>query len=178
MDGAWPVGLAVLLGVAGVLAAVAGVALLRRRFVVVTVRGPSMEPTMRDGDRVLVRRRRAAQLRTGDLVVFAEVDTQLSGIAVGGMTVAGRAEAGPGPSRGPGARKPWSSDGWLVKRAVAVAGDPVPREAGPALATLPDEVVPPDHLVAIGDNGASSYDSRHYGYVTADRLLGVVLRRV
>lgn len=93
----------------------------------------------------------------------------------------------PMPARGP--RRPWrpgvpghklsqSSEGWLVKRAVAVAGDPVPRDAGPALAVLDDDVVPPDCLVALGDNASASYDSRHYGYVTADRLLGVVLRRI
>lgn len=41
--------------------------LLGRRFVVITVRGPSMEPAYRDGDRVLVRR--GARPRAGDVVV-------------------------------------------------------------------------------------------------------------
>ncbi|MEN3607925.1 signal peptidase I [Plantactinospora sp. ZYX-F-223] len=173
MDGAWPAGLAVVLAVVAVL----GIALLRRRFVVVTVRGPSMEPALREGDRVLVRRRRAAQLRTGDLVVFAEAPEPLVRRAgTPGSTPTPDPRRASVPSRPPGQVRP--SDGWLIKRAVAVAGDPVPHGAGPALATLDDEVVPPDRLVAIGDNAASSYDSRHYGYVTADRLLGVVLRRI
>ncbi|MGI5145074.1 S26 family signal peptidase [Plantactinospora sp. CA-294935] len=184
MDGAWPA----VLAVGPVVVAVLGIALLRRRYVVVTVRGPSMEPGLREGDRVLVRRRRAAQLRTGDLVVFAEAPeppVRPAGAAAPRITGPDRGAesgAGPGPTRPsvpdpiPGRARP--SDGWLIKRAVAVAGDPVPHGAGPALATLDDEIVPPDRLVAIGDNAASSYDSRHYGYVTADRLLGVVLRRI
>ncbi|MGP3685989.1 S26 family signal peptidase [Streptomyces sp. IBSNAI002] len=40
---------------------------LSRRFVVVTVRGPSMEPAYRDGDRVLVRR--GGPPRNGEVVV-------------------------------------------------------------------------------------------------------------
>ncbi|MEO3928909.1 S26 family signal peptidase [Micromonosporaceae bacterium B7E4] len=187
MDGAWPAVLAVGLAVVAVL----GIAVLRRRFVVVTVRGPSMEPALREGDRVLVRRRRAAQLRTGDLVVFAEAPEPpvrpsgppgAAAPRITGLDRGAESGTGPGPTRPsvpdpiPGRARP--SDGWLIKRAVAVAGDPVPHGAGPALATLDDEFVPPERLVAIGDNAASSYDSRHYGYVTADRLLGVVLRRI
>jgi Signal peptidase I len=159
VDGAWPVAVAVVLPITA--AAGVGVAVLRRRFVVVTVRGPSMEPVLREGDRVLVRRCGMARLRRGDLVVFAELPDP--------PDVAGRRA---------GAAAPSTRAGWLVKRAVAVAGDPVPREAGPALAALDDDVVPQDCLVAIGDNAAHSYDSRHYGYVHSDRLLGVVLRRL
>jgi signal peptidase I len=49
-------------------AALAAAALARRRFLVVRVRGRSMMPTLADGDRVLVRRQRAAWSR-GSLVV-------------------------------------------------------------------------------------------------------------
>lgn len=177
VDGAWPAVLAVALG--AVVVAIVGLVVLRRRFVVVTVRGPSMEPALWEGDRVLVRRREATRLRAGDLVVFAEAPEP--------PHIPPQPADRPVPVRGP--RRPWqrrargprltqSSEGWLVKRAVAVAGDPVPRDAGPALAVLDDEVVPPDCLVALGDNASASYDSRHYGYVSADRLLGVVLRRI
>jgi signal peptidase I len=41
----------------------------RRRWTVVTVRGTSMSPTMRDGDRVLVRRCAGGDLRPGQIVV-------------------------------------------------------------------------------------------------------------
>ncbi|MEO3747911.1 S26 family signal peptidase [Plantactinospora sp. B5E13] len=145
------------------MAVVVGVVVLRRRFVVVTVRGPSMEPSLREGDRVLVRRRPLVALRTGDLVVFAETPAPSRPPTRPALPDPGRVD---------------TAEGWLIKRAVALPGDPVPREAGPALAVLDDEVVPPGRLVAIGDNPGASYDSRHYGYVTADRLLGAVLRRI
>jgi len=50
------------------------VMLARRRFVVVTVAGASMEPTLRPGDRVLVRRDGSDPLRVGAIVVFREPD--------------------------------------------------------------------------------------------------------
>ena len=46
--------------------------LLRRRYVVVTVCGPSMEPTLHSGDRVLVRRTSLRSVRTGQIVVFGK----------------------------------------------------------------------------------------------------------
>lgn len=53
---------------AGVLAgAAATVLLLRRSFELVVVHGGSMEPTLRDGDRVLVRR--TTVFHRGDVVV-------------------------------------------------------------------------------------------------------------
>jgi signal peptidase I len=71
--------------------------LLRRRYVVITVRGSSMTPTYRDGDRVLVRRLTVGLLRTGDVVValrrspgeyvikrLAAVPGDLSPVAVAG----------------------------------------------------------------------------------------------
>jgi signal peptidase I len=60
---------------------------------------------------------------------------------------------------------------WLIKRVAAVPGDPVP-------ASVPenDTLVPSGRLVLLGDNTASSYDSRRAGYFTADTLLGVVVR--
>lgn len=176
VDGAWFDVLAVAAGVA--VAVAVGVAVLRRRFVVVTVRGPSMEPSLHEGDRVLVRRRPLAALRTGDLVVFAEVPAPSPPPTRPALP---DPAASPAPSTQPALPDPGridTAEGWLIKRAVALPGDPVPRDAGPALAVLDDEVVPPGRLVAIGDNPGASYDSRHYGYVTADRLLGAVLRRV
>ncbi|MEW1848142.1 S26 family signal peptidase, partial [Nonomuraea angiospora] len=43
---------------------------LRRRYLVVTVRGYSMRPSYLPGDRVLVRRVVAAKVRRGQAVVF------------------------------------------------------------------------------------------------------------
>ncbi|MGC5009704.1 signal peptidase I [Streptosporangium sp. DT93] len=130
---------------------------VRRRLVVVTVDGPSMEPTLRDGDRVLVRRVPLRRVRTGQLMV---------------------------------ARRPSPGDAgdvtatWLIKRVVAVAGEPVPPEVRPAVGEAGeageagghDVRVPAGCLVVLGDNRARSADSRHWGYVTGEHLLGVVHR--
>jgi signal peptidase I len=67
---------------------------------------------------------------------------------------------------------------WVLKRVVAVPGDPVPRDRMPALRAVPETRVSAGHLVVLGDNPAHSYDSRHHGYVAVERLLGVVSRRM
>lgn len=64
---------ALLLTLSGVFAAVATPLLvLRRCFLLVTVRGPSMEPTYWDGDRVLALRRRWRRVRRGTVVVLMQ----------------------------------------------------------------------------------------------------------
>lgn len=134
------------------LVAAAGAALLvRRRCVVVTVDGASMTPALTDGDRLLVRRVPPAAVRAGHLVVARRPDS-------------GKWRHGP--------------RGLLVKRAVALPGDPVPKDSGPALRDLPEERVPENRLVLLGDNPADSLDSRYCGYFRADQILGVVVHRL
>lgn len=116
---------------------------LRSRLLVVTVHGVSMEPTYSAGDRLLVRRSRLARVRAGQVVV---------------VRVAG---AAPGDPTG----------GRMVKRVVALPGDPVPPRI-----PVSDAVVPVGRLVVLGDNLARSNDSRRLGYIPADALIGVVLR--
>lgn len=135
-------------GAAGVLAVV----WLRRRYVVVTVHGESMLPTYRHGERLVVRRTPARSLRAGQVVVLAE--------------------AGHPPPGGRG------TPSWIIKRVAAVPGDPIPRDTVPALRAEQGTSVPAGRLVVLGDNPDRSHDSRHSGYVTTDRLLGVVLRKV
>ncbi|MER6508659.1 S26 family signal peptidase [Nonomuraea sp. NPDC001636] len=67
---------------------------------------------------------------------------------------------------------------WIIKRLAAVPGDPIPREQIPALRDAPGTQVPAGRLVVVGDNPAQSFDSRVSGYLRADRLLGVVLRKL
>jgi signal peptidase I len=67
---------------------------------------------------------------------------------------------------------------WMVKRAVALPGDPVPRETVPALRDVPEPVVPQGCLVVVGDNTGHSHDSRGAGYFPAATLLGVVIRQL
>lgn len=134
--------------------------LVGRKLVAVTVRGTSMEPTYRHGDRVLVRRTRT--VRRGEVVVVEQptrdgvwLETPLRP-AVGSAAVLRRR--------------------WLIKRVVAVSGDQTPRHLGTALANSPEDRVPAGKLVLLGDNHETSHDSRQLGYFPADRVLGIVLR--
>lgn len=137
----------------GVLGLGVAVLRIRRRIVVVTVEGTSMAPTLADGERVVVRRRRIDQVHRGDVVVL-EPPPQPSG------------QYAPIPTQ----------DGhlWNIKRAVALPGDPLPEGvmSGETLTR-----VPPGALVVLGDN-PDSIDSRQRGFFSADQLLGVAVRRL
>lgn len=121
-------------------ACVLTVLLARHRFLVVTIVGSSMEPTLLPGDRVLVRRHRRAPVGVGDVLVFHEPDGQRA-----------------------------------IKRVAAVAGDAVPDSVRPM--TGGTDVVPPGMLVLLGD-GIRSGDSRQWGFIPADRTLGLVIRKL
>lgn len=140
-----------------VVAVGAGAALwARRRLVLVTVDGSSMEPSLNPGDRVLIHRRGLARVRRGDVVVL-EPPLPPDGV--------------PYTAVGPRAL---DSRRWNIKRAVALPGDPVP----PAVRNAVDvHRVPPGALVVVGDS-PTSIDSRHRGFFSATDLLGVVVRRV
>jgi signal peptidase I len=49
---------------------VAAIAWLRTRFIIVTVVGNSMSPTLRHRDSLIARRRRGREIHRGDIVVF------------------------------------------------------------------------------------------------------------
>jgi signal peptidase I len=119
---------------------------LRRRYLVAVVRGSSMEPTLRTGDRLLVRRRTVSGIRGGDVVVFRDVF------------------------------KVSSRNGWAVKRVIAVPGEPVPRDRVSALARATEAVVPAGRLVVLGDNPTASFDSRQFGYLPAEAVVGAAVR--
>jgi len=128
-----------------VLVVVTALVLVRRRFLTVTVTGRSMEPTLYDGDRVLVRRSPVEAVRAGQLVVLAS---------------------------------PHAGTAWMIKRALAVPGDPVPRARVAALAGAAEPRVPADRLVVVGDNARFSDDSRRWGYLPGPLLLGIVVRHL
>ncbi|MBB5873661.1 signal peptidase I [Allocatelliglobosispora scoriae] len=120
---------------------------LRRRALLVTVDGLSMEPTLLHGQRVLVWRTRRRLVRVGRLAVLA-------------------------PPESAARRRPL-----LVKRLVALPGEPVPDEFAAAPGLL-DGRVPADGLFVVGDNRAGSSDSRDLGPFPLAGLVGVVWFRV
>lgn len=148
------------LAVGGVAAAVAAIGWARRRWAVVIVDGVSMLPTLRHGDRVVVRRAGRGALRTGQVVVLQRRAT------------GGGWDTTPLPARALG------RDGWYIKRIAAAPGDPVPVEAAAVIGAPAGTPVPAGQLVLFGDNPPASTDSRHWGYAPVDRVLGVVVRRL
>ena len=126
-----------------------------------TVHQESMEPTLLEGDRILLSRLtyHFRGPKAGDVVVFDSLLNE-------------------------------SED--LVKRVVAVAGDRVAIEDGdlyvngvailePYLftqdfaGTMPEQVVPDGHVFVMGDNRDVSGDSRSFGPVPIDRIIGEAL---
>jgi signal peptidase I len=139
---------AAVIALAVVATVVVAIVELRRRLVVVQVVGVSMEPVLREGQRVLVRRSGVVAVKRGDLVVFAlaSVRSQLPG-----------------------------DPPWMVKRTVALPGDPIPYESVPPIVRAERTHVPEGHLVVRGDNATASFDSRQVGFIDGSALLGVVV---
>ncbi len=128
---------------------------LRRNVAIVAVVGPSMWPALATGDRVLVRRTRLGDVRTGQIVIIEKPD--LDGGWVSDPPC-------------------WPADGreWLIKRVAAIPGERMPTAILGAAAN--PAVVPAGKLVVLGDNATSSFDSRDIGLIPGERLLGVMLR--
>ncbi|GAA1964735.1 S26 family signal peptidase [Catenulispora subtropica] len=150
--------------VGAVVALAAGLAtalLVRRRYLLVTVTGRSMLPTYTAGDRLLVRRAGVGALRAGAVVVFRSpgvLDPEaFEGVDDDPATV----------------RYVLPDDRLLVKRVAAAPGDRLPAE----LAALGDRTVPPGRIAVLGDNPLISYDSRTYGYVPDELIVGLAVRR-
>ena len=117
-----------------------------------------MVPALSPGDRVLVRRVRLSQFHRGQVAVVEMPDGN------GDWTT---------PLSGPA-----SDRRWMIKRVAALPGDPMPGGRPPEAADVPGRVVPDGKLFLVGDNAASSYDSRHLGYLPSERLLRIVICRV
>ncbi|MET9612901.1 S26 family signal peptidase [Kitasatospora indigofera] len=143
-----------LLGAAALLAAL--LVLLRLSVSVLLVSGPSMTPALRHGQRVLFVRPGLARLRTGRIVVV----TPPAGAPAGRPARPGRPPAG----------RPL-----LVKRVAAVAGEPVPPEVREAAGAAAGDLVPPGRLVLLGDNPGFSTDSRLWGLLPTQSVVGIVL---
>ena len=148
----------------------------------------SMEPQLEVGDRVLVSRLayRMHEPRRGDIVVFdaPRTDDGDDG-GIGGFL----SEV----LRGVGLRSP--DDTELIKRVIGLEGEIIEARDGRVLVNgrqlvepyLPGDVgtgdfgpvtVPADHVFVLGDNRASSQDSRVIGPVHVDRIVGRAILRV
>lgn len=166
-----------LAGLAGAAAFVIGApvavgSFLGRRYVIVTVHGASMLPTYRDRDRVLVRRRPPV---VGEAVVIEQPPRDAPAHRTDRMSRVG------GHGRPPVARPAadrLTETRWLIKRVTAVAGDQVPHALTTVMEDMVGRQVPAGRLVLLGDNPAVSVDSRTLGLFRADRVLGVVVRRL
>ncbi|MBT2500069.1 S24/S26 family peptidase [Agromyces sp. ISL-38] len=133
-------------------AATALVFLGRRSYLLVTVRGMSMAPTLHDGDRILVRRRYRKPLEPGDIVlVRLPKDYRYSQQLADGV----------------------SPDRLLVKRVAATGGQNLPHNI--PIAGSDGNRVPDGTLVLLGDNPRSE-DSREWGCVPAQHVGGIVVR--
>jgi len=136
-------------------AIVAVLALARATVRVVTVRGPSMEPTLPSGSRVLALRRWPRRwLRRGHVVLLAGMRDAAAGAIV-------------------------------VKRVARVGGQTVDVPADRRDYERLDTFVPapyrvrlaPGEIYVLGDN-AAGIDSRHWGPVAASAVVGLVLPRL
>jgi signal peptidase I len=173
-----------------ILAVIALACRLRRRYVSVTVRGESMEPTLRlvggpgslgvprneraqYGDRVLADRTRVGDIRVGDVVVLEPGRPRQDLAMHRSRTSIAESTNGQSSTTPPSCNR---TAYWMIKRVVAVPGDPVPRGSVPSRHAAPNAVVPRGRLVVIGDNASASSDSRQLGYFRIEQVLGVVRR--
>ncbi|WP_306366764.1 S26 family signal peptidase [Nocardiopsis sp. CC223A] len=135
----------------GAAAALGALLWIRYRVFVLEVSGESMLPTLRQGDRMLAeRRRRGTVIAPGRIVVLVDPQTPVL--------------------RDERNRR---RRNYLVKRVVAVAGDPLPEGVPGHRGTVPEGC-----LVVLGDNPEGSVDSRGFGPVPVGRVVGTVLRRM
>jgi signal peptidase I len=115
---------------------------------VVVVHGSSMAPTLRDGERLLVRRGSAPPER-GDMVVFRHCEAR----AVG------------------------TDPALRVKRVAAVAGDPMPAWVSEGAAVDPRLRTVPDGQLVVHGDARLSQDSRQLGLVPVSALVGTLPAR-
>jgi signal peptidase I len=126
-------------------------AVARRRFVLVTLNGGSMEPTYRHGDRLIARRvSRSGRYRRGDVIVVRQ------------------------PSDAP--RVP-NDPGQLVKRIIAVPGDPIPSPITLSHARTSSCRVPERSYLLRGDNQTGSKGSSFAYLVPETDIVATVMAR-
>ena len=151
-----------------------------------------MEPTLDVGQRVLVSRvtYHFSEPDRGDVVVFkppAGADDSRNECGVEGFEAPSRGQPCPRPTKDRSKQN-------FIKRIVAVEGDRIRVENGRVIlngrvqkepfarlgdlsgcdiCNLPKEItIPPGHFFMMGDNRGASADSRYWGPVPEDQLIG------
>ena len=149
-----------------------------------------MEPTLSVGDQVLADRHGiAGDPQPGDVVVFHPPVGAITPPSCTAPTGRGELCAEPGSQE---------SDTVFIKRIVAGPGDQIAFENGLPIVngepfagdweirpcsggsgcSYPDPVtIPPDHYFMMGDNSGASDDSRYWGPVPRDWIIGKVFLR-
>ncbi|HET8842372.1 MAG TPA: signal peptidase I [Ktedonobacteraceae bacterium] len=140
---------------------------LRRHFAVVLIRGHSMAPTLKQGERVLVLHPCPNRwLHKGQIIVVQ-------------------------PERSSEQARAWLHSISYVKRIIALGGDTLTLPAHPHLqveSVIAEETldrqeeqtwhIPEKHLFVCGDNLPHSIDSRTWGPISMSSVLGVVLLKL
>jgi signal peptidase I len=163
------VGLVVAYVLAGALAGLVTLtAVIRRRFLVLHVSGNSMSPLILDGDTVRARRVLPDQIRAGDVVAIRAPVSNLERVRGAALPptptpIVQWEEVTPPRTR--------SSEQIVIKRVVAAPGDKIPAIPGLAGA---GSVLGAGRVIVLGDNAAESFDSRQFGPLGTDGVLGRV----
>jgi signal peptidase I len=77
--------------------------------------------------------------------------------------------------RTPGDVKGSGSPSWIIKRVVAVDGGQIAEGHRDRAGTC---LVPPQCIWVVGDSLQASWDSRHFGPVQSESVLGVAVRKL
>jgi len=132
---------------------------------VYAVSGHSMEPTLHDGERVVVDKIRPVlgDLERGDLIIFASPEDPSKNLIKRIIAVAGDEVELVGDQ--------------VLINGVALQEDYIHRTLFP---NRPGEVtvVKPGHLFMLGDNRPQSRDSRQFGIIPVESIRGKVLMRL
>jgi signal peptidase I len=151
---------------------------------------PSMVPTLTEGQRVLVNRflYRFADPKIGDIIVFHPPEGATLGNGSDGECGVGH----PASQACPEATPEKDDETNFIKRIVAGPGDTLRIENGHPVVNgelaqedfirkcspggncnLPTEItIPPDHYFMMGDNRGSSDDSRFWGPIPREWIIG------